>query len=184
MNFRAATFVCGSDQARRRFASGFASFGRTNYELDTVTGVYGFIRRSGGNATICMEPARGATMKLYLPRAGLPEVRENLEARIRRQPRRARALTHPAAPRGYQTIAERGRSIDLNQKTGAYGEIACKRRTVVLGARGTSPAKDQTTTEVFARRLQNEVASSFAVASAENGIDRSHAPDSPPELPN
>ena len=61
--------------------------------------IYEFIRRSGGNATICIEPGRGTTVNLYLPRVGLPEVRESFQAKLPRQARSARSFAQAGAPR-------------------------------------------------------------------------------------
>ena len=52
--------------------------------------IYGFVRQSGGNATIYSEVGKGTTVNLYLPRTAIERVAEPAEKRRRRR-KRARA---------------------------------------------------------------------------------------------
>ena len=45
-----------------------------------LASVYGFVKQSGGNATIYSEPGRGTTVNLYLPRAAAQEARASAGA--------------------------------------------------------------------------------------------------------
>ena len=39
-----------------------------------LASIYGFVKQSGGNATIYSEPGRGTTVNLYLPVVGVQEI--------------------------------------------------------------------------------------------------------------